>query len=122
MFTFIDLHLFKFVVSNDLSIGNITLKKEELDDKPNAREKRKAIIKAIQLHYEDILNPDHEFLNYLEELKEHKIETEYSNIDLEFLGITAEKWLPEGIENEEDILKSVQGLSLTTILKGLLKV
>ena len=112
----------EFVVSNDLSIGNITLKKEELDDKPNAKEKRKAIIKAIQLHYEDILNPDHEFLNYLEELKEHKIETEYSNIDLEFLGITAEKWLPEGIENEEDILKSVQGLSLTTILKGLLKV
>ena len=38
------------------------------------------------------------------------------------MGITAEKWLPEGIENEGYIYKSIQDLSFTTILKGLLKV
>ncbi|HET8860446.1 ATP-dependent helicase HrpB [Marivirga sp.] len=109
----------EFIVSNDLSIGNITLKREELDDEPNAKEKRKAIIKAIQLHYDDILNANDEFANYLEEIKEHKIETEYSDIDLAFMGITAEKWLPEGIEDQEDIFKSVQRLSLKEILKDL---
>jgi len=111
----------EFIVSNDLSIGNITLKREELDDEPNAKEKRKAIIKAIHLHYDEILNVKDDFFNYLEEIKENKIETEYSELDLAFMGITAEKWLPEGIEDEADIFNYLQRLSLKEILKELIK-
>jgi len=111
----------EFIVSNDLSIGNITLKSEELDTEPEPEEKRTAIIKAIQLHYDEILQADHEFLNYLEELKDQETDSEQANYNLAFLGITAENWLPEGIEREEMPLKTLQGLSLKTILQNLLK-
>ncbi|WP_375577594.1 ATP-dependent helicase HrpB [Marivirga tractuosa] len=111
----------EFAVSQDLSIGNITLKREELEDEPSLEDKRAAIIKAIQLHYDEILNADDEFLNYIEELKEQKEDSEYANFNLAYLGITAEKWLPEGIENEVDIVKSLQKISLTSILKELLR-
>ncbi|WP_296623506.1 ATP-dependent helicase HrpB [Marivirga sp.] len=110
----------EFIVSNDLSIGNITLKREELDDEPNPQEKRKAIIKAIQLHYEEILKADDKFFNYLEQLKNQKGDVEYAEINLAFLGITAEKWLPEAIENEEDIFRSLQNISLKAILQNLI--
>ena len=111
----------EFIVSNDLSIGNITLKREELADEANPKEKRQAIIKAIQLHYDEILKADDEFIKYLEEIRENKFETEYSDIDLAFMGITAEKWLPEGIEQEADIFNYLQSLPLKEPLKELIK-
>lgn len=111
----------EFIVSNDLSIGNITLKKEELDDDASELEKRKAIIKAIQLHFDEILNVNDDFINELKEISNQDIDSYYSDINLEFLGITAEKWLPFGIENEENIYKKIQELSPKEILQGLQK-
>ncbi|ADR20214.1 ATP-dependent helicase HrpB [Marivirga tractuosa] len=110
----------EFIVSQDLSIGNIRLKSEELDEEPDSAEKRKAIIRAIQLHYDEILNPIADFLNFLEEIKETNLETEYADMDLAYLGITAEKWLPEGIENEENIVKCIHELSFSDVLKNLI--
>lgn len=111
----------EFIVSNDLSIGNITLKKEELEDDASELEKRKAIIKAIQLHFDEILNVSDDFINELKEISNQDIDSYYSDINLEFLGITAEKWLPLAIENEENIYKKIQELSPKEILQGLQK-
>jgi ATP-dependent helicase HrpB len=111
----------EFLVSNDLSIGSIKLKREELDDEPTPAEKRKAIIKSIQLHYEDILHPDKDFLHYLESLKEDNNKSSNVHIDIAYLGITVERWLPAGIENEDNIFKSIQELPLTSILEDLLR-
>jgi ATP-dependent helicase HrpB len=111
----------EFIVSNDLSIGSITLKSEELDDEPTPTEKRKAIIKSIQLHYEDIFHPDKDFLHYLEALKEDNNKSSNVHIDIAYLGITVERWLPEAIENEDNIFKSIQELPLTSILEDLLR-
>jgi ATP-dependent helicase HrpB len=111
----------EFIVSNDLSIGNITLKKEELEDDASELEKRKAIIKAIQLHFDEILNVSDDFINELKEISNQDNDSYYSDINLEFLGITAEKWLPLAIENEENIYKKIQELSPKEILQGLQK-
>lgn len=109
----------EFIVSNDLSIGNITLKSEELDDEPTSEEKRTAIIKSIQLHYEDILFPAEAFFNELQELKE--VQEVSADVNLRYVGVTVEKWLPEGIEEEEDIYKTIQNISLKTMLNRLLQ-
>ncbi|WKV11596.1 ATP-dependent helicase HrpB [Marivirga harenae] len=108
----------EFVVSEDLSIGNIILKSEELDQESSPFEKRNAIIRALQLHYEELLRPDDEFANYLQELKIKS--DELLDLDLKFLGITAERWLPVGIENDQQVLKKIQQLSLTSILRNLI--
>jgi ATP-dependent helicase HrpB len=110
----------EFTLSDDLSIGNIILKRELLDEDPSPFEKRKAIIKALLEHYEELLKPDEEFFLYLEEFKNQKSKYGLQEMDLAFLGITAEKWLPEGIENENNIVKSLQELSLKTVLKNLI--
>jgi ATP-dependent helicase HrpB len=110
----------EFIVSNDLSIGTITLKREESDEQPNSQEKRKAIVKAVQLHYDELLKADDDFFSYLEEIRQHKMIANYDEINLAFLGITAEKWLPEGFENEENILRSLQALPLKSIVKELI--
>lgn len=112
----------EFVVSNDLCIGNITLKKEILSNEANSQEKRAAIIKAIQFHYHDILKIDNDLLKYLEELKIKGQEPNQENDCLSFLGITVEKWLPEGIEKEENLLKSIQDLPLQKILQNLISI
>jgi len=111
----------EFIVSQDLSIGNITLKREELDEIPTDAEKRNAIVKSIQFHYDEILQPDDEFFNYLEQLKNEKRKHVYSNLNLSFMGITADKWLPKGIEKNENVLTSVQQLSLKDLLQNLLE-
>lgn len=37
----------EFIVSHDLSIGSITLKREELDDEPNPKEKEERLLKQF---------------------------------------------------------------------------
>ncbi|SMG12163.1 ATP-dependent helicase HrpB [Marivirga sericea] len=107
----------EFIVSNDLCIGNITLKREEIDDEPTPIEKRKSIIKALQLNYDEILSVDNEIAEQLEQLQEQNKYPEHPEYDLAFFGITAEKWLPIGIENDPHILKKLQGLSLKQIIQ-----
>jgi ATP-dependent helicase HrpB len=110
----------EFIVSQDLSIGNIRLKSEELEDEANSKEKRNAIIKAIQQHYDELLKPQDDFFLFIEELNKNRERTADLNIDLAYMGVTVGKWLPEGIESEENILKSIQNISLLSKLKMIL--
>ncbi|WNB16983.1 ATP-dependent helicase HrpB [Marivirga arenosa] len=110
----------EFLVYQQLNIGNINLQRIELEEEADEFGKRLAIIKALQVNFDDILVTTDAF-EYFAQTYNSKPQNEFNPINLEFIGHTAEKWLPAEIEQADNILETIQNLDLVEIAKKLTK-
>ncbi|MBK6266265.1 ATP-dependent helicase HrpB [Marivirga sp. S37H4] len=108
----------EFELTSDLRIGKIILKREPVDREISQKEKRTAIIQAIREEGEEILTQDASFISLASKVKmlsqQHPDEA-WPEMTVDYISAIAHTWLPEQIENEEDIYEEIQKLSLTEI-------
>ena len=105
-------------MTNDLRIGKIILKKVAIDEAPDSREKRKAIIEAIRENPEDLIYASDEFLSFctsIKNMKDKYPDEAWPDLTIEYMAATAQSWLPHGIENKEDIYQEIRDLELVNL-------
>ena len=118
-----DLDSEDFIVSKDLRIGKIILKREEIAEFPSDTEKRKAILQAIRMHGEELLKIDKDFEHLSQQIQQYKEanpDQAWPPIGLAYLCIIAENWLPAGIEHQGDIITALQAINLKQLVLEML--